>query len=125
MSRARGHGAEGLPHSPAPGCRSRLGYEDGLALGAQLLLQLEVCEAGREHEPHSLDPRERSPGQPQHDIVGQFLRAARVAGDEVERGFTELLSDYVSCCCQGCIRDAATYEAWLSGRRRLDGSVAR
>lgn len=116
---SRGRGAEGLSHSPTPDRRLRLGYEDGLALGAQLLLHLEVVEPGREHEPHSLDPRERSPGRAQHDVVGQFLRAARGAGDEVERGFTAVLSDYVAGCCQGMIRDAATYEAWLR-----EGSVA-
>lgn len=119
MSRPRARSAEGLSPSPTPDCRSRLGYEDGLALGAQLLLQLEVVEPGREYAPYSLNPRERSPGQPQHDVVGQFLRAARSAGDEVERGFTAVLSDYVACCCEGSIPDAATYEAWLS-----DGSVA-
>lgn len=97
----------------ANGTGIKLGYEDGFALGIQLLHQLEELEGAGEFEPHSLDPDERKPGTAQANVVLDYLDRARTGGRAVECGFTAVLTDFLSGARQGTIRDSSSYEQWL------------
>src|ERR1700693_1692703 len=60
-------------------------------------------------------------GMPYRDIVSDYLRRAREAGADVERGFTMILSDLVASVMQGGAPDAYGYDRMMVRRVIADG----
>jgi hypothetical protein len=60
-------------------------------------------------------------GMPYRDIVSDYLRRAREAGADVERGFTMILSDLVATVMQGGAPDAYGYDRMMVRRVIADG----
>jgi len=93
------------PRSPAIGA----GHELALDMFNELLGE----EGEGSNADQALLERDYRHGVPYRDIVSDYLRRAREAGADVERGFTMILSDLVATAMQGGAPDAWLYEGFM------------
>jgi hypothetical protein len=98
-----------------------------LAIGAGHELAFDMFDellgedgAGSDADQALLDPTYRH-GWPYRDVVSDYLKRAREASPEIERGFTMILSDLVATLMQGDARDEFYYESLMRRRVIADG----
>jgi hypothetical protein len=94
-------------------CNSQSVHAKGAALAVKMLRYLER-NGGSTADSCGLDPRYRTAGVPQRNIVLEYLNAAP-NNPEAVAGFASVLSDYIAGCADGAVPDADCYKVGREG----------
>lgn len=100
-------GSAGLG-KPGPG--QAFTERDGRELAVALFHEIEASDC----ETAAINAEYRDEGKPQDNTVLRYLAVLREANSrELEAGFAAVLTDFVACCLDGSVPDAAYYERFI------------